>query len=135
MKYAFLLLLVVSQVVFSEEIVVPGIREKISNGEIEFSCSEGKSVPESEREQSPAILKGNYSKAESNQIVELINAQPKKIKECISSYTDDYVEAMYQYCEKYNLAACIGGGCAHTSGYSVHTAVLVEALLACGVQP
>jgi hypothetical protein len=130
-----LTLLMFSLGVSADEPVVGGIREKIKNGEIEFSCSEGKPVPESEREPSPAIQEENYSKSESDKILALLNGQPPEIKKCTNDYISKYVENMYQYCEKYNLAPCIGGGCAHTSGYSVHIAVLVSALEHCNVQP
>jgi len=131
MKKTILLILLVSSPTFSKEIVVEGIREKLEG--MELVC-DGKPVPEKERGPSPKIRSKSYSKGESDKILTLYNENVKNGNTCLSEFVSGYQSTLYEYCTKYNVSACIAGGCEHTVGYSINTSVLEKALSKCQIK-
>jgi hypothetical protein len=95
----------------------------------------GKSVPEEQRSRpSPEIPQGRFTVEEHKRIAEVMVSQPQSIKDCVTTFTDDYADDVYEYCETNNLYPCIAGGCEHVLGYAaLHDAVFIEALKSCGV--
>ena len=114
------------------EVVVTGIRKDPFKN-IEIKCS-GKETPPEQRTPSPEMPRGNYTLEESQRVTEIYNSLPSEAKKCVLKIENEYVESVFQYCTKYNLAACISGGCDHTAGYSLHTAVTLKAFGACNIK-
>ena len=131
MKRTILLILFVSLPTFSEEIVVEGIREKLKG--MEPVC-DGKPAPEIDRDPSPKIKSKSFSKEESDKILTLYNENTKNGNTCLSKFVSSYQSKLYDYCTKYNVAACIAGGCEHTVGYSINASVLEKALSKCKIK-
>lgn len=128
MKKIILFTLVISLSAFSNEIVIEGIRERLRDFE---PVCDGKPIPEKDREPSPRIADTSFTEEQNEKILSQYNKEVKAGNKCLSEFLDNYRNTIYAYCEKYNVSACIAGGCQHTVGYSITTPVLEKALEYC----
>jgi len=115
-----------------EEVVVVGVhKDPLKN--IDIKCN-GKETPIEQRTPSPEIPRVTYKNGEDEIITAKFNSLTQENKECVSKFESAYIESVFQYCTKYNLAACIAGGCNHVAGYSLHTAVQIKAFESCNIK-
>ena len=131
MKHIIVLLIFISLPTFSEEITNDEVREMLEG--ITLVC-DGEPVPKTERGPSPRIESKSFSEEESDKILSLYNENMTAKNICLSDFVGSYQHRLYEYCEKYNLAGCIAGGCEHTVGYSINTSILLAGLIKCEVK-
>ena len=131
MKHIIVLLVFISLPTFSEEITDDQIRDMLEG--IALVC-DGEPVPESERSLSPRIESKSFTEEESGKVLSLYNENIEAGNTCLIDFVDSYQHTLYEYCEKYNLAGCIAGGCEHRVGYSINTSVLEASLIKCEIK-
>ena len=82
----------------------------------------------------PRIEEKAYSEKDRTKILDTFNSLSGKSKSCAEEFLNNYEKLVFDHCEKEGYGQGIGGGCSHVVGYSIHIAVLEEAMKNCNVK-